>query len=390
MNLNHPFAKVSILSRFVLSLLIFIAISYGFGHYAGSLVDKYDYPVHSWSWWSVQGIREVANQKSAVPNTILLGSSLMVVAMAEGDATWTGERLDLTTYRKARYLDSLLANRSQDRVTMNLASPGQVVSDAYLTLKEALNEGVKPKLVVYGIAPRDFIDSTMDSPFDTECYRYLSRLVSAQELDPVLSQDAASSLVRNVSKAIPLSGKALDLQLKFFETASNWTDCALRNGTAVQAMPLEKRMQLLSTYEPLDMVPGFIHAEVAHQADVEGQYRDNLSDYVARYRKPKVEFYKGQLQCLSRLIELCERNGIELIVVNMPIGRANAALLDPKTYAKYMEDVAAVAKAKGVTYRDLCEFDEYSRQDFRDSVHLNGFGGMKFTKQLANVVAGCL
>ncbi len=374
------------MSRFVLAFLIFIAISFGVGQYAGSLVDKYDYPVHSWSWWSVRAVREAVGQRTSIPNTVLLGSSLMVVAMAEGDATWSGKRLDLTTYRKARYLDSLLSESFPRGETINLASPGQVVSDAYLTLKEALSEGLKPELVVYGIAPRDFVDSTMDTPVDTECYRYLSRLVSSQELEPFLNQDVVSSIARRASKAVPLSDRAIDLQLKFSQAASEWSDRALRNGLASKSMPLEKRMRLLSTYEPLDMVPGFIHAEVAQQADVGRLYQDNSADYVARYRKPKPEFYEGQLQCLSKLADLCARNSIELIVVNMPIERRNMSLLPTGRYVKYIHDISKIALSKGVTFRDLCQFDGYCREDYRDTVHLNGFGGMKFTRQLANVI----
>lgn len=306
----------------------------------------------------------------------------MVVAMAEGDATWSGKRLDLTTYRKARYLDALL----RDHETMNLASPGQVVSDAYLTLKVALDEGIKPKRVVYGIAPRDFIDSTMESPVDTECFRYVSRLVPTQEIELFLSQDMVSKMARQIARAVPLSGKTVDIQLKFFESASNWTDSALRNKLAVQTMPLEKRMLLLSTYEPLDMVPGFSHAEVAHRADVDKQYRDNREDYKARYRKPKQEFYDGQLSCLSKLVALCKNNQIKLVVVNMPIRKSNVELLDSRLYAKYISDVSKLVESKGSVYQDLCSFDEYSKQEFRDSVHLNGFGGMKFAKKLAEVL----
>jgi hypothetical protein len=312
----------------------------------------------------------------------------MVVAMAEGDATWSGRRFDLTTYRKARYFDSVMAdNVGTPQSTISLAAPGQVVSDAYLTLKEGLNEGLKPRLVIYGIAPRDFIDSTMQSPFDTECYRYVSRLISAKELEPLLRSDVVSTLFRSISSALPLSRQALDLQMEFSKTLTSWGDRALNNGLSVQAMPLEKRMTILSSYEPLDMVPGFIHAEVAHREDIVRQYRDNLDDYKARYRKPSSRFYDGQLGCLSKLIDLCESNGIDLIVVNMPIRKCNVDLLDSGVYTRYLSDVSKlVSSSKRAKYRDLCDFSLFEKQDYRDSVHLNGFGGIKFSNQLANAI----
>ena len=362
-----------------------------------AFVDKYDYPIHSWSWWSVQNVREtvkIGSESSSpelsklLPDTVLLGSSLMVVAMAEGDATWTGNRFDLTTYRKARYFDSVMADRwARPQSTINLAAPGQIVSDAYLTLKEALNEGLKPRRVIYGIAPRDFIDSTMQSPFETECYRYVSRLISADELEPFLRSDLASTLFRSISSALPLSRQALDLQMEFSKTVISWSDRALRNGSSVQAMSLEKRMLILSTYEPLDMVPGLIHAEVAHKEAIGKQYSDNLDDYKARYRKPSEQFFNGQMNCLSKLINLCDSNGIDLVLVNMPIRKCNIDLLDDVIYANYLNDVSKiVASSKLARYHDLCDFSLFKKEDYRDSVHLNGFGGIKFSTLLADAI----
>lgn len=361
--------------------MIFVLIGLCAGQLAGPIGDKYAYPIHSWSWWSVRALRNLA---TPAPNTVLLGSSLMVVAMAETDATWSGKRIDLTTYRGARYFDSVM-NREvafdQEIRTVNLASPGQIPSDAYLTLKEAQNEGVRPNLVVYGVAPRDFFDSTLSSPFDTECYRYLTRLVSAAELETDLNDGFFQTVTRTTTSLLPFSRQSVDLRMQASDTVSHWNK-QLGKQLALQEMTLEQRMQLLSTYEPLDMVPGFIHAEVAHREDVEKLYRENLDDYKARYRKPKMSFYTGQMSCFEKLISLCKENKINLVVVNMPIRECNATLLAPELLQRYIDDLRNTCAARHVPFHDLCDYNSHPKSDFRDSVHLNGFGGKKLIDRL--------
>lgn len=399
------------LSKFVFSFTLFLLVAALFGQFAPVLEDKYEYPLHSWSWWTVQQIRWASNAcggeanswrcdetNAAVrdetnsarlglpaPNTVLLGSSLMVVANAETDATWRGKRIDLTTYRQAKYFDETVSTRLCTRSqTLNLASPGQIPSDAYLTLKEALNEGIRPSLVVYGVAPRDFIDSTMSSPFETESYKYLSRLVSTDDVDRYLDDGLPGSISRKIVSVLPLARHATDARLWLEKRVADWHEKTFSNENCIS---LEKRMSLLANYEPLDMVPEFIHAEVAKKSEVEKLYLDNLEDYKARYRKPRDSFYRGQLESFERLIELCKERRIELVVVNMPIQKCNIDLIDPDVFQKFLNDVEDVVESNGAKYVNLCAFDEYGKNDYRDSVHLNGFGGRKFINKLVSVLS---
>src|SRR5262249_6607891 len=196
------------------------------------LNDRFQYPVHTWTWWTVKNVRDRcstiksertekmrSNQKERSEagerpdcRVVLLGSSLMVVAMAECDSTWLKERIDLTTYRDARYFDERIQHLfDRNPGTLNLSAPGQVPSDAYLTLKFALKQGIKPDLIVYGLAPRDFLDGTMQSPFDSECYRYLNRLVPAVELNAVLNDGSIESVFRSVCSSTPILERSIDL-----------------------------------------------------------------------------------------------------------------------------------------------------------------------------------
>lgn len=390
-------------SKFVFAFTLFLIIAALFGQFAPVIEDKYEYPLHSWSWWTVQQIRSavkacggetnsasrdetiLARRVLPAPNTVLLGSSLMVVANAETDATWSGKRIDLTTYRQARYFDETVAARLCTRSqTLNLASPGQIPSDAYLTLKEAINEGIRPSLVVYGVAPRDFIDSTMSSPFETESYKYLSRLVSTEDVDRYLDDGVLGSISRKIVSLLPLARYAIDAQLWLEKRVADWQE---KSFSIQNCISLEKRMSLLAQYEPLDMVPEFIHAEVAKESEVEKLYLDNLQDYKARYRKPKDSFYRGQLESFERLVESCKERRIELVVVNMPVQKCNIDLIEPAVFHRFLNDVEDIVESNGAKFVNLCAFNEYGKNDYRDSVHLNGFGGRKFINKLVSVLS---
>ncbi len=381
--------SLQVMPRFISALFLTALLSC-----AAALVpctaDRFAYPLHGWTWWSAREVRAKLGPGDAgtKQNVLLLGSSLMVVAMAESDATWSHQRIDLTTYRDARYFDDRLNTASSKRPsarTINLSAPGQIPSDAYLTMKFALASGLRPNLVVYGIAPRDLLDSTLSSPFDTECYKYLCRLVSADELNKVLPNNCWQRISRQFNSASPLLQRSIDFQLQTDQVA-NMALKALSERLHLRKISLAERMLLLKNYKPLEMEPEFIHAEIAVRGEVEKLYSDNLSDYVARYRKPRLDFYEGELAALKMLAELCQSEHIEFVLVNMPIRKCNADLIEPGVQAAYLSDLFKLSRSCRVRFYDLCDYKMYQKDDFRDSVHLNGFGGMKFIDKLADVL----
>ncbi|MBX9692093.1 MAG: hypothetical protein K2Z81_06900, partial [Cyanobacteria bacterium] len=137
----------------------------------------------SWTWWTVDAV----NRSKQKHDIVLLGSSLMVVAMAECDATVFNNRFDLTRYRSARYFDDIRGSADSTNRSINLAAPGQIPSDALMTMKAAWKAGIRPTSVIYGVAPRDFVDGTLSSPLDTEAFVCLKQLVSSDDVRELVS-----------------------------------------------------------------------------------------------------------------------------------------------------------------------------------------------------------
>src|SRR5207253_2325947 len=112
-------------------------------------------------------------------NGTLLCSSPVVSAISACEANYHGETFDLSSYHKASFLDHKLRTKFGGTFnTYNLSAPGQMPSDAYLMLRAMVNSANRPDVVIYGIAPRDFMDCTLQNPADTEPFRYLTRLVN--------------------------------------------------------------------------------------------------------------------------------------------------------------------------------------------------------------------
>jgi hypothetical protein len=347
-------------------------------------VDRYDFPYHGWSYWSVNAIR---NMDASRVNVVLLGSSLVVSAIAECDATVKNKQLDLCYYRGAQYFDERMRDHfGRDYSTIDLSIPGQIPSDAYLTMKAALANGITPGAVVYGVAPRDFIDQTLKDATDTDAFHYLSRLVDMGDCAPELYHTPVSQLDWNLQRLVYL-----------YSVAPSYC-AAARNSIAQRLEPLllaataGSRQQVMNVsvtrsspdFPTANIDPGTHCALVAHDR---GPFLDNLDDYKNRYKQPDAKKYQTQMQFLQKLIGLCQSNQIKLILVNMPITKRNVDLLAPAWRERYFHDLQTVCTTHDVPFIDACDFSKYAADDYRDTVHLNAFGARKFidllTEQLA-------
>ncbi|MGH9552807.1 MAG: hypothetical protein ACRD3W_25735, partial [Terriglobales bacterium] len=310
----------------------------------------------------------------------LLGSSLVVVAMSECDATVQKQPLDLCFYRKDAYLDQQLKKRfGCDYRSINLAAPGQIPSDAYLTLEAALKNGIKPGALIYGLAPRDFIDGTLQNAYDTEPFQYLSHIVDVRNCAGDIYRNPISQVDWGLKRGVFLYGASTEILQELHDQA--WRDLntfltAQTGGTAeVMQHPVKP---LIPSYQLFDMAPGSMIA----RADAGRAPCDNTQDYKDRYKNPNLASYKNQFGFLERLITLCQRNDIELVLVNMPVTPHNLSLLGRQWHERYLRDVAHVAAVHNITYIDECTPGRYQPEDFHDIVHLTGKGGKKFIDNL--------
>lgn len=159
-------------------------------------------------------------------------------------------------------------------------------------------------------------------------------------------------------KASAPEGERFNLACRFMKYHSRWNELTRED--------FEYRRSKMSDYSK-----GYC---VLTSADAEAQHYDvsEVTDCT--------DLTEKNLLYLNKIIDLCEKQGVELMLVKTP---SNATGEEKK----YYNAVEASAKARGVEFVDynLC-YDEIGldlTQDFYDKTHLNIFGAEKFTKYFA-------
>ncbi len=367
-------------SSFLFAFVFFIVLNWLILPALAISFDKYDYPYRSWTWWIVQHLRSMPEKFDIA----LVGSSLLLGSLNQCDADFAEKNIDATTHHRSLYLDARLHSIfAQDYLTFNAATPGQVPSDSYLLTKTMLLFKQHPRLIIYGFAPRDFLDSRLLSPADTEPFRYLTRFIPTDEIAPEIYGLKLASVDRLLHNLIYLYGNALDIQMCF----NKILDSNLQWLVAAQpAVSYTKRLELLPSYKAVELVPGGMLSTPSH-GKVSGAWkRDNLDDYRERYRRPNSQSEARQISFLKRLISLCQANKINLLLVNMPLSQMNIDLLGKDRYNHLVGTIASICRDYETSFIDIGSETKFGNELFEDSAHLSGKGARQFIDLLTEKI----
>ncbi len=287
------------------------------------------------------------NRAERKPEVVLLGSSLFrtplfVCNLQHGhsslyeDYCWDDTLQDLLT-------------PNQKHSVLNFAIDGLMVSDAFLVQRKFLTSGNSPKWIVYGIAPRDFLDNFVSKETRTPIFdrlfgvndilfsNTLFKISPPEKLDLVLGKlcwlygvrgNVQQYLTKTVQKVI--QGEAFQRQNK------NFTD------------------------------PSLIKKESSSK---------NLRSYRKRYRLFSKDKFEKQALFLQELCRNSIRNGTKVLLVNMPLTNKITNLIPQDAYSAYDKSLSEAARLPGVTMLDLHKTKQFSSYLFGDLVHLNGEGG---------------
>ncbi len=329
------------------------------------------------------------------PNILLLGSSLPMTAVARWDAQFA-RSLDsstleaVRTYTQALYLEHLLAKRFGKPVKVfNLTCVAMMASEARLILTRAIDAGKAPQMVVYGVAPRDFIDNTVPPLGKTPVYevladwRCLNDLIS-RHLTPEEIQNTLISYAWYFFKvkadyrtlltllACDSLGRSPTLYAALLEKPKPG---ASTESTVGSTLPEQSEFGETSTATP--------QSSLAENA----AFHRDLANYQARYNPPNFSRFAEELQEFRRLLALARTHHITVVVVNMPLTTENRALIPADLHSKYHQDVLSLPARYGHTLVNLQAKDTFNRADFSDSVHTNARGGKKVQDLLIGSLA---
>lgn len=117
-----------------------------------------------------------------------------------------------------------------------------------------------------------------------------------------------------------------------------------------------------------------------------------LAIYDRRYNPFCEEGYLFQMNCLERILQLCQDNKTSVVLVGMPLGRENLALLKPGVLSDLRHRISVLSNTYGNSHFDMnndARFSIYEPRDFQETVHLSKQGSLKFVRDLTNSLSSC-
>lgn len=371
---SKPVSKLAIACT-IGALLAFVALDVANRLFVP--IDHYAVSKRSWIWWAVRDFR----LRKKTPDTVLLGSSLMMAVQNDGDATFLDQPLDALKHWRTLYLEYKLRTMLKKEVTTgSFVIGGEMVSDADAIYRAMYRDTAPPRTIIWGIAPRDFVDSTFCAPEESPIVGYMSQITGDRDLletghIPFWSQidDALSTISALYARRAQYFAALRDL------IGTGFSDCfpAAGQGTtpALRALP-----QASKIYQADDNAPGEWVTMPYGEKPVTTS--DNSAEYRQRYQPFKPSVFQEQIFFARKFLAQAQKRGTRVIVVNMPLQQKNIDLLPSGVYSNYLQAVKTVAKDTDTKFIDLNAGGLFQTSDFADPVHLNGIGAIKFFNYL--------
>lgn len=333
-------------------------------------LDHYASANRSMVWWAVDDFRK---QKKP-PELVLLGSSLLMHVLHGGDAEYLQMPQNEVLHHKAVMLEDLIARKTGLKVnTFAFALAGEMASDAYALTTTLLKDEKKPKVIIYNIAPRDFIDNTLGNPGASEIFKYMSRLGGVKDV----GWQARGGIWEKLEYGLEHFSSVYNHRQYFVYLQQKYANSILKplGFKPSQEVHTPFELRRLALFElPEDMGTN----ERIASPNLKDSFVDNSDEYLKRYQPFKMKNFLVQIDYLDKLFAYCREQGIELVLVNMPLTSQNINLLAPGSYELYKSKVTELAGKYGGRFIDLQNGDSFEENLFRDTAHMNGKGGLRF------------
>lgn len=341
--------------------------------------DHFASPNHSMVWWTIDDFRK--QQKN--PDIVLMGSSLLMHVLHCGDAEYLQVPQNEVFHHKAVMLENLLKEKTGASVnTFVFALAGQMASDAYALASTLLTGERKPKAIVYTIAPRDFMDNTFSNPASTEIFKFMNHLGGAKDV----AWQARPGFLDKVEYGLENLSAIYDHRQYLVYLQHNYSESVLKligfkNMAEIHTPFKLRRLALLDLPE---------HAGTNERIacpNLPPTFSDNSDEYRMRYQPFKEKPYRTQVAYMEKFLSHCKQEGIQVILVNMPLLDQNLKLMPQGSYDLYKSTVQNLASKYDAQFLDMHDPQTFKQEMYCDTAHMNGKGGMKFFTLLSEKLA---
>jgi hypothetical protein len=415
-------------SRTIVAMLAFVGLNVAVSGYLPKTENKFTADVikssaneqrqeGNWIWWITRNY--IMNGSQA--DVVFMGSSQMGSALYASEAAFLNEAIDTCTHRESNLASSLIREKVGHKpTTFNLSMGGAMCSDQYMMAKALFNSEHKPRLVILGVNPRDFIDNTMPSASATDAFRYLSPYVELDKLGGSAFPDVFAYLDWKINETLPtkLIGEKIAALLP--ESAKKIIpdahDVVSEDGTVTTIKPLAETQTAAKPGKAGDTVSGDAETNAAasttastdgntdalkaiygNQGTVKpgewrvvacswGAFKDNTEEYRARYKNSNPQIFNGQKQFFEEYLAYLKNQDIKVLVVGMPSLWPNRALLPDKFWGDFRKYLSSKTTEYGAKFVDLTADERFDSKDYLDTVHLNSSGGHRLVDLITSAI----
>jgi hypothetical protein len=304
-------------------------------------------------------------------NTVaLIGSSLVIAPLWSTDVSRGYFHQDCMNHHTSTQLTKKLAAEGIDADVVSLATAGQFVSDTYLIVDKYLKAEKKPEILIYGIAPRDFMDDTAGGLALTSVFDQIVGVEDIGQISQLFFSTYEERIDFILNRSAYLYRKRGRYQTKFQDNCRKLASKIMGDHT--------DKILVSGQNDPL---AGFLLGGNRNEI-----WAKSIEEYSRRYRYFNAQQFEKQKECFKALVALCKERHIKLCVLAMPLTRDNRRLMPPQFYDRYISFVEQATHAAGIPFVDL-EKSSYKDDDFYDTVHLNSAGGERFLTTVGEIVA---
>ncbi len=354
-----------------------------------------------WVWWITRNY--LVDNKN--PDIVFMGSSQMGSALFACEASYLDEAIDTVVHRESRYAGHELKEKlGLEPTTFNLSIGGAMASDQFMLAKALFNKDYKPRLVVIGVNPRDFIDNSMPSASATDPFRYLSPYVKLGDLGQCAFPDLISWMDWQLNHYLPTKALGENVRSTLPKTILSWlgeseaTTASLHTVSDKGEVLAQTSKRQIDNEKPLttDNLLKAIYGSTGNirpglwkvVACTWGAFQDNTEEYRNRYRDSNPPIYSGQKKFFEEYLAYLKSEDIDVLVVGMPSLWPNRALLPDKFWTSFRKYLATATTRYGATLLDLTDDARFDSKDYLDTVHLNSTGGTRLVKIIAEKIEG--
>lgn len=339
---------------------------------------------------SINCIKTELRKSENEPYMVLLGSSLVVAPVVQAESQFRKRPMKRFFERRATVcedrLNSLFDRSEKHSVRVfNAAVGGGMASDDYFVARELLQSKNAPAAIVCGVAPRDFQDNLVPGTYSTSAFQVLATCSDLDQLwsDKNVADDKkfdiafgrVSSLWRNraeVKTYFGLLAKKIIEKVCPFVVFDKYGQTLVLAAQKTGVFPEEVKVTPMA-------YPGFA---IDHYDSLK-----TCQQYIRSYNPIDKRMVDEQFTYFNRMLDLTQKRGVELLVVNMPLSQANKELMPPGFYASYLTRLKDACARRDIQIADYNSADWDANSNFIDTVHIRPEKSKAFVDSLMKSVA---